>query len=139
MNSERRHFTPQEKSGALKRHLLEKAPISDLCGSARHRPPALLPVPPKHLRSDNGPEFIAQPVKDWLLKLKVGTLYIEPGSPWENPYSESFNNRLRDELLNRELFETLAEAKVLIEDYRLDYNHRRPHSALEYRTPPSAV
>ena len=90
---------------------------------------------PEHLRSDNGPEFIAQAVKDWLLKSKVGTLYIEPGSPWENPYSESFNSRFRDELLNRELFETLAEAKVLLEDYRLDYNHRRPHSALEYRTP----
>jgi putative transposase len=91
--------------------------------------------PPKHLRSDNGPEFIAQVVKDWLAESGVGTLYIEPGSPWENPYSESFNSRFRDELLNRELFETLAETKVLTEDYRLEYNHRRPHSALGYRTP----
>jgi putative transposase len=91
--------------------------------------------PPEHLRSDNGPEFIAQVVKDWLAESQVGTLYIEPGSPWENPYSESFNSRFRDELLNREVFETLAEAKVLIEDFRLDYDHRRPHSALEYRTP----
>jgi transposase InsO family protein len=82
--------------------------------------------PPEHLRSDNGPEFIAQVVKDWLAESGVGTLYIEPGSPWENAYSESFNSRFRDELLNREVFETLAEAKVLIEDYRLDYNHRRP-------------
>jgi len=65
----------------------------------------------------------------------VGTLYIEPGSPWENPYSESFNSRLRDELLNREVFETLREAKVLTEDYRLEYNHRRRHSSLGYRTP----
>ena len=91
--------------------------------------------PPEYLRSDNGPEFIAQAVKDWLSESGVGTLYIEPGSPWQNAYSESFNSRFRDELLNRELFETLAEAKVLIEDFRLDYNHRRPHSALEYRTP----
>lgn len=90
---------------------------------------------PGHLRSDNGPEFIAQAVKDWLAQSGVGTLYIEPGSPWENAYSESFNSRFRDELLNREVFETLAEAKVLTEDYRLDYNHRRPHSALGYQTP----
>ncbi len=90
---------------------------------------------PEYLRSDNGPEFIAQAVKEWLAQSGVGTLYIEPGSPWENPYSESFNSRFRDELLNRELFETLAEAKVLTEDFRLEYNHRRPHSSLEYRTP----
>jgi transposase InsO family protein len=90
---------------------------------------------PDYLRSDNGPEFIAEAVKSWLARSGVSTLYIEPGSPWENPYSESFNSRFRDELLNRELFETLREAKVLIEDYRLEYNHRRPHSALGYRTP----
>jgi putative transposase len=90
---------------------------------------------PDYLRSDNGPEFIAEAVKTWLAESGVNTLYIEPGSPWENPYSESFNSRFRDELLNRELFETLAEAKVLIEDHRLEYNHRRPHSALGYRTP----
>lgn len=90
---------------------------------------------PAYLRSDNGPEFIAQAVRAWLAETQVGTLYIEPGSPWENPYSESFNSRLRDEFLNREVFVTLAEAKVLTEDYRLEYNHRRPHSALGYRTP----
>jgi transposase InsO family protein len=90
---------------------------------------------PEFLRSDNGPEFIAQAVRSWLSATGVGTLYIEPGSPWQNAYSESFNSRLRDELLNREVFETLAEAKVLTEDYRLEYNHRRPHSALGYRTP----
>jgi len=87
------------------------------------------------LRSDNGPEFIAQAVRQWLQESMVGTLYIAPGSPWENPYSESFNSRLRDELLNREVFDTLKEAKVLIEDYRLEYNHRRPHSSLAYSTP----
>lgn len=90
---------------------------------------------PKYLRSDNGPEFIAQAVKTWLAASHVETLYIEPGSPWENAYSETFNSRFRDELLNRELFASLAEAKVLIEDHRLDYNHRRPHSALAYQTP----
>src|SRR5262245_23390491 len=90
---------------------------------------------PEFLRSDNGPEFIAQAVREWLRDSMVSTLYIAPGSPWENAYSESFNSRLRDELLNREVFETLREAKVLTEDYRLDYNHRRPHSSLGYRTP----
>jgi transposase InsO family protein len=90
---------------------------------------------PEYLRSDNGPEFIAQAVRSWLAKSEVKTLYIKPGSPWENAYSESFNSRPRDELLNREVFATLAEAKVLTEDYRLEYNHRRPHSALGYRTP----
>jgi transposase InsO family protein len=90
---------------------------------------------PRYLRSDNGPEFIAKAVRNWLIRSGVNTLYIEPGSPWENPYSESFNSRFRDELLNRELFDTLHEAKVLIEDFRLEYNHRRPHSALGYRTP----
>jgi putative transposase len=90
---------------------------------------------PKFLRSDNGPEFIARAVQTWLAESGVATLYIEPGSPWENAYIESFNGRLRDELLNREVFVTLAEAKVLTEDFRLEYNHRRPHSSLGYRTP----
>ena len=67
---------------------------------------------PKHIRSDNGPEFVAQAVRDWLSRLDVGTLFIEPGSPWENGYVESFNGKLRDELLNREIFTTLEEAKV---------------------------
>jgi transposase InsO family protein len=90
---------------------------------------------PEHIRSDNGPEFIAEAVKSWLARRGSKTLYIEPGSPWENAYSETFNSRLRDEVLDREVFETLKEAKVLLEDHRLDYNHRRPHSALGYRTP----
>ena len=92
---------------------------------------------PRFIRSDNGPEFIAKAVREWLAESGVATLYVEPGSPWENGYCESFNSRLRDELLNREVFMDLREAKVVVEDYRLDYNHRRPHSALGYRTPAS--
>ncbi len=90
---------------------------------------------PEYIRSDNGPEFIAAAVKEWLALSGVETLYIEPGSPWENAYSESFNSRFEDELLNREIFSSLTEAKVLVEQYRLAYNHERPHSALDYRTP----
>jgi transposase InsO family protein len=90
---------------------------------------------PDFIRSDNGPEFIANAVKNWLATTKVRTLYIEPGSPWENAYSESFNSRFEDELLNREIFSTLAEAKVLIEQYRVSYNLERPHSSLGYKTP----
>jgi transposase InsO family protein len=90
---------------------------------------------PRFVRSDNGPEFIAEAVKAWLKDSGCGTLYIEPGSPWENAYVESFNGKLEDELLDREQFETLKEAKVLVEDYRLGYNHRRPHSSLNYLTP----
>jgi len=90
---------------------------------------------PQFIRSDNGPEFIAQALRAWLELSGVGTLYIEPGAPWENGFNESFNSRLRDELLNRELFTSLQEAKVITEDYRLEYNHRRPHSSLAYMTP----
>ncbi len=90
---------------------------------------------PEHIRSDNGSEFIAEAVRSWLSRRGSKTLYIEPGSPWENAYSETFNSRFRDELLDREMFETLKEAKVIIEDHRLEYNHRRPHSSLGYRTP----
>jgi transposase InsO family protein len=90
---------------------------------------------PAFVRSDNGPEFIAQAVKSWLTESGSKTLYIEPGSPWENAYCESFNGKLEDELLNREQFQTLKEAKVLVEDWRLDYNHHRPHSSLNYLTP----
>ena len=90
---------------------------------------------PKHIRSDNGPEFIARALRDWLKVSGVGTLYIEPGSPWENGFNESFNSKFRDELLNGELFTSLKEAKVVTEDYRLEYNHRRPHSSLGYQTP----
>lgn len=90
---------------------------------------------PEFIRSDNGPEFVAESVRAWLALRGSRALYIAPGSPWENAYSETFNGRLRDELLDREEFETLEEAKVLLEDHRLDYNHRRPHSSLGYRTP----
>jgi len=90
---------------------------------------------PEHIRSDNGPEFTAKAVRKWLNKLGVKTLFIEPGSPWENGYIESFNGKLRDELLNREIFATLQEAKVLIEQWRREYNQVRPHSALGYRPP----
>jgi len=95
---------------------------------------------PEHIRSDNGPEFTARAVRRWLSRLGVKTLFIEPGSPWENGYIESFNGKLRDELLNREIFTTLEEAKVLIEQWRREYNQVRPHSSLEYRPPaPEAV
>jgi len=90
---------------------------------------------PKYLRSDNGAEFTATAVRDWLRRIGVQTLYIEPGSPWENGYIESFNGKLRDELLNAEIFDTLLEAQVLIERWRWDYNTRRPHSGLGYRPP----
>ena len=90
---------------------------------------------PRHIRSDNGPEFVARALREWLAESGVGTLYIEPGAPWENGFNESFNSRFRDELLNRKLFTSLTEAKVVTEDYRLEYNHRRPHSSLGYLTP----
>ena len=85
---------------------------------------------PDHIRSDNGPQFTAEAVREWLEKVGVKTLFIEPGSPWENGYIESLNDRLRHELLNREIFETLRETQVLIESQRREYNHDRPHSSL---------
>ena len=91
--------------------------------------------PPDHIRSDNGSEFTAHAVRDWLGRIGVKTLYIEPGSPWENGYNESFNSKLRDEILNTEIFSTLKEAKVLIERWRHHYNTIRPHSSLGYRPP----
>ncbi len=90
---------------------------------------------PAYIRSDNGPEFIAGAVKRWLAASGVRTLYIEPGAPWENAHSETFISRLRDELLNREVFANLREAQVLAGDYREHYNHHRPHGALSYLTP----
>jgi len=89
---------------------------------------------PEHIRSDNGPEFVARNVREWLGRI-VKTLFIEPGSPWENGYCESFNSKLRDELLAGEQFSTLHEAKVLIEQWRRHYNAIRPHSSLGYRPP----
>ena len=95
---------------------------------------------PEHIRSDNGPEFTARAVREWLDRVGVTTLFIEPGSPWENGYIESFNGKLRDELLDGEVFDTLLEAKVLIERWRVRYNTVRPHSALGYRPPaPEAI
>lgn len=95
---------------------------------------------PKHVRSDNGPEFTARAVREWLARVGVQTLFIEPGSPWENGYVESFNGKLRDELLNREIFYSLKEAQVLIEQWRHEYNTMRPHSSLGYRPPaPQAI
>ena len=96
--------------------------------------------PPEYIRSDNGSEFTAKAVREWLQRLDVKTLFIEPGSPWENGYVESFNGKLRDELLNREIFCSLWEAKVLVERWREEYNHVRPHSSLGYRPPaPEAI
>ena len=90
---------------------------------------------PGFIRSDNGPEFTAKAVRNWLERLGVQTLFIEPGSPWENGYNESFNGKLRVELLNGEIFTTLLEAKVLIEQWRKEYNQFRPHSSLNYQPP----
>ncbi len=95
---------------------------------------------PEHIRSDNGSEFTARTVRKWLNRLGVRTLFIEPGSPWENGYIESFNGKMRDELLDREIFDTLAEAKVLINQWRREYNQIRPHSSKNYRPPaPEAI
>jgi len=90
---------------------------------------------PEHIRSDNGPEFVAQEIQRWLDRAAVRTLYIQKASPWENAYVESFNGKMRDELLNRELFLSLAEARYVLDEWRLDYNHRRPHSSLNWQTP----
>jgi len=95
----------------------------------------LLRGPPEFIRSDNGPEFIAHSVRDWIAAVGAKTAYIEPGSPWENGYCESFNARFRDELLNGEIFYTLKEAQVVIEEWRRHYNTVRPHSALGWKPP----
>jgi transposase InsO family protein len=90
---------------------------------------------PRHIRSDNGPEFIAAAIRRFLSQTNVGTLYIEPGAPWQNGYAESFNARLRDELLSQEVFADVKEASALSVWWKNEYNHRRPHSSLGYRTP----
>ena len=90
---------------------------------------------PKHIRSDNGPEFTSRAIRQWLNNLEVGPLFIEPGSPWENGYNEPFNGKLRDELLNEEIFYTLKEATIMIERWRIHYNTKRPHTSLGYRPP----
>ncbi|MEC4723930.1 integrase core domain-containing protein, partial [Noviherbaspirillum sp. CPCC 100848] len=94
---------------------------------------------PMHIRSDNGPEMTVKMVRDWLAKVGTKTLLIEPGSPWENGYCESFNGKLRDDLLDGELFYSLKEAQVVIEQWRRYYNTQRPHSSLGYRPPAPAV
>jgi transposase InsO family protein len=94
---------------------------------------------PEHVRSDNGPEMLAEELRDWLKHMGSKTAYIMPGSPWENGYCESFNGRMRDELLNGEIFYTLKEAQVIIEHWRNHYNTGRPHSALGYRPPAPEV
>jgi len=94
---------------------------------------------PGHVRSDNGPEFIAKAVQDWIAAVGAKTAYIAPGSPWENGYCESFNSKLRDELLNGEIFYSLKEARIVIEGWRRHYNEVRPHSSLGYRPPAPAV
>lgn len=95
---------------------------------------------PRHVRSDNGPEFIASAVRNWIDPVGAKTAFIEPGSPWENGYCESPNSKLRDELLNGEIFYTLAGARVVIELWRVHYNTIRPHSSLSYRPPaPEAI
>ena len=90
---------------------------------------------PEHMRSDNGSECTATALRTWLQRLGVATLYITPGSPWENGYIESFNGKHRDEVLNREVFDTMWETKVLVERWRCEYNHIRPHREPGYRPP----
>jgi len=94
---------------------------------------------PAHIRSDNGPEFVSAAVRDWIAAVGTQTAYIEPGSPWENGYVESFNGKLRDELLNGEIFYSLKEAQIMIETWRRHYNAVRPHSSLGYRPPAPEV
>jgi transposase InsO family protein len=94
---------------------------------------------PDHIRSDNGPEFIAKALRDWIVAVGTKTAYIMPGSPWENGYCESFNSKLRDELLNGEIFYTMKEARIVIESWRRHYNTVRPHSSLNYKPPAPGV
>ena len=122
-------FTRECLTVGVERHFTAADVVRTLAGLFKER------GAPESIRSDNGPEFIAAAVKEWLASLGVATLYIEPGSPWENAFAESFNSRFRDELLDRELFTSLVEAKVLVAEYVSSYNHERPHSALQYETP----
>ena len=113
----------------VERGLTAKAVSAVLAGVVRER------GAPAHIRSDNGPEFIAQGLRAWMSGAGLETLYIEPGAPWENGYRESFNSKVRDELLNAEEFGSVLEAKVLAKEWRQEYNQVRPHSSLGYRTP----
>lgn len=122
-------FTRECLALAVRRSFQAKDVIAVLAGLIAQR------GVPAHLRSDNGPEFVAKAVQAWLKGNAIGALYIAPGSPWENAYVESFNSRLRDEHLNREEFASLLEAQVLAAGWRRDYNEARPHSSLEYLAP----
>jgi putative transposase len=122
-------FTRECVALEVRRGMTAPAVVEVLAGLVRER------GAPGHIRSDNGPEFIAKAIREWLGRAGIGALYIEPGSPWENGYAESFHSRLRDELLEREEFTTLLEAQVLGRDWRREYDHERPHSALGYQTP----
>ena len=99
----------------------------------------ILRGPPAFIRSDNGPEFVAKAVRAWIAAVGAQTAYIEPGSPWENGYVESFNSRLRDELLDGEIFYTIREARIIVEDWRRHFNAVRPHSAIGWRPPAPKV
>ena len=111
------------------RGMTARAVLAVLAGVVRER------GTPAHIRSDNGPEFIAKVVRAWMAEAGLGTLYIDPGAPWENGYAESFNSKVRDELLNAEEFTSLLEARVLAKEWKRDYNQVRPHSSLGYRAP----
>jgi putative transposase len=113
----------------VERGMTAKAVRAALAGVVRQR------GAPGHIRSDNGPEFIAKAIRAWMAGAGLEALYIEPGAPWENGYAESFNGKVRDELLNAEEFGSVLEAKVLAREWRRDYNQVRPHSSLGYRTP----
>lgn len=117
----------------VERHITAERMIDALCELFRRR------GVPEHIRSDNGPEFIAAALRGWLASLDIGPLYVEPGSPWENAYVESFHSRFRDEFLDRELFTSLLEAQTLIEEFRRHYNEERPHSSIGYLTPTEFV
>ena len=122
-------FTKEALSIDVRRSITADDTVAALDGLAAHR------GAPEFLRMDNGPELTANALRDWCRFSSSGTAYIEPGSPWENPFIESFNGKLRDELLNVEAFETVLEAQVLAEDFRIEYNTYRPHSALGQLTP----
>jgi transposase InsO family protein len=122
-------FTRESVALEVERSMGAKEVIHVLKAAIQQRGVPLL------LRSDNGGEFIAHAVREWLRKEEIETAYIAPGSPWENAYVESFNGKMRDEFLNHELFLNLAEAKLLTANYRTEYNRHRPHSALGYKTP----
>jgi putative transposase len=113
----------------VRRGMTARAVTEVLAGVVRER------GAPAHIRSDNGPEFMAQGIRSWMVGAGLETLYIEPGAPWENGYAESFNSKVRDELLNAEEFGSLLEARVLAKEWKQDYNQVRPHSSLGYRTP----